>query len=257
MKRVNGFTLAVIAMSVFYLQAAAADTARSGYDYITDETRAMQDDDIENPGMLTVDLGHEYFNEVSETNGRSCATCHGEDGEKLDVKAIAAYPKFLSELKQIKTLQGQINDCRPAVAKEKLPTNHPELIALETFVRHLAAGEKVNIDTSGEVAELLKQGEELYMTRYGLIDMSCYHCHTLYPGSMIRGQKISQGQANGFPAYRLDSGEMANLSQRIQQCLNLMRAEPFSEDSDEMNLMSLYIMSRSNGLPIETPAVRY
>jgi sulfur-oxidizing protein SoxA len=74
---------------------------------------------------------------------------------------------------------------------------------------------------------------------------------------MIRGQKISQGQGNGFPAYRLDTGEMTNLGMRIQQCMTLMRAEPFAIDSDEINAMQLYIMSRSNGLKIETPAVRY
>jgi sulfur-oxidizing protein SoxA len=36
-----------------------------------------------------------------------------------------------------------------------------------------------------------------------------------------------------------------------------MRAEPFDTDSEEINLLGLYIMSRSNGLRIETPAVRY
>jgi len=115
----------------------------------------------------------------------------------------------------------------------------------------------VDVKTDGVVSELLEQGEKIFKTRYGLIDMSCYHCHTLYPGQMIRGQKISQGQANGFPAYRLDTGEVANLHQRIQQCLTLLRAEPFETDSDEIKLLGLYLMSRSNGLPIETPAVRY
>ena len=74
---------------------------------------------------------------------------------------------------------------------------------------------------------------------------------------MIRGQKISQGQGNGFPAYRLDTGEVTNLHQRIQQCMDLLRAEPFATDSEELKLLGLYIMSRSNGLAIETPAVRY
>ena len=55
----------------------------------------------------------------------------------------------------------------------------------------------------------------------------------------------------------LDIGEITNLHQRIKQCLSLMRAEPFTADSDEINLLGLYIMSRSNGLAIETPAVRY
>ena len=99
--------------------------------------------------------------------------------------------------------------------------------------------------------------KKLYRTRYGLIDMACYQCHDVYPGQMIRGQKISQGQGNGFPAYRLDTGEITSLNQRIRQCLSLMRAEPFDADSEENKLLELYIMSRSNGLRIETPAVRY
>ena len=36
-----------------------------------------------------------------------------------------------------------------------------------------------------------------------------------------------------------------------------MRAEPFAADSDEIKQLGVYMMSRSNGLKIETPAVRY
>lgn len=229
----------------------------SGYEFITDETREMQDDDFANPGLLTVDRGEELFNQEHESSGKSCATCHGEEGEKLNTKKIAAYPVFNDKTKEIITLQKRINNCRSTITDKLLVTDHPDLVALETFVRNRAHGEKVNIKVKGPVEKLLKEGEKLYNTRYGLIDMSCYHCHTLYPGQMIRGQKISQGQGNGFPAYRLDTGEITNLHQRIQQCLSLLRAEPFDTDSKEVNLLGLYIMSRSNGLDIETPAVRY
>ena len=229
----------------------------SGYEFITDETKAMQDDDFANPGLLTVDQGETLFNEKHKSSGKSCAQCHGEEGEKLNTKKIASYPIFNDETKEIITLQKQIKNCRATITDKKLVTDHPDLIALETFVRNRAIGEKVNIKTQGKISELIKQGEKLYKTRYGLIDMSCYHCHTLYSGQMIRGQKISQGQSNGFPAYRLDTGEITNLHQRIQQCLSLLRAEPFATDSKEINLLGLYLMSRSNGLAIETPAVRY
>ena len=229
----------------------------SGYEFIKPETQAMQDDDFANPGLLTVERGEELFNEVHEKNAKSCASCHGEEGEKLNVKNIAGYPVYNIKTKEIITLQKRISNCRSTVTDESLDTDHPDLIALETFVRNRAYGEKVNVQTEGPITALLKKGEELFTTRYGLIDMSCYHCHTLYPGSMIRGQKISQGQANGFPAYRLDTGEAANLHQRIQQCLDLLRAEPFETDSEEIKLLGLYLMSRSNGLAIETPAVRY
>ena len=229
----------------------------SGYEYIKPATRAMQDDDFENPGLLIVERGQELFNQKQGQNGKSCAGCHGEAGETLNTRAIARYPVFNGDSKEIITLQKRISACRSGITDTPLATNHPDLLALETFVRNRAKGETVNVQTDGAVAELLKQGEVLYKTRYGLIDMSCYHCHDMYPGQRIRGQTISQGQGNGFPAYRLDIGEITNLHQRIQQCLSLMRAEPFAADSEEINLLGLYIMSRSNGLAIETPAVRY
>jgi sulfur-oxidizing protein SoxA len=164
---------------------------------------------------------------------------------------------YKNRTKEIITLQKRISNCRDTITDKTLETDHADLLALETFVRNRAHGEKVNIKTDGPVAERLKEGEKLFTTRYGLIDMSCQQCHDFYPGQMIRGQKISQGQTNGFPAYRLATGEIANVHTRIQQCMSLLRAEPFDTDSDEIKLLGLYLMSRSNGLAIETPAVRY
>jgi len=229
----------------------------SGYHYLKPETKVLQDDDFENPGLFAVENGEFLFNDTQASTGKSCADCHDASGEKLHTRAIARYPVVNSDTKDIISLQTQISRCRTRINPEPLPVNHADLLALETFVRHLAKDEKVNVRTSGAVGSLLSEGERLYKQRYGLIDMSCYQCHDQYAGHMIRGQKISQGQANGFPAYRLGIGEMTSLNQRITQCLNLMRAEPFPDDSSEIKLLELYLMSRSNGLPIETPAVRY
>jgi sulfur-oxidizing protein SoxA len=230
----------------------------SGYAFIKDETRAMQDDDFENPGLISVEAGAELFNAVLKEGGKSCADCHGGEGERLDVQRIAAYPVYDAGKKEIVSLQARISACRSGIADDRLPVNHPDLMALETFVRNLARGVPVQVDTQGaEIQALLARGEALYKTRYGLIDMSCHICHTVYAGQFVRGQKISQGQSNGFPAYRLGPGEMANLNLRITQCMNLMRAEPFPDDSDEIKLLEYYLSARSNGLPIETPAVRY
>ena len=238
--------------------AVLAGEAKSGYDYIKPESRAMQDDDFENPGMLAVERGQVLFNNIQDGAGKACAECHGKDGTNLNTKSLARYPVYSEDAAEIVTLQKRISRCRDNTTDSKtLPTDHPDLVALETFVRNRAIGEAVNVQTDGAMAALLQEGEQLYNTRFGLIDMACHHCHDVYPGQMIRGQKISQGQGNGFPAYRLGTGEITNLHQRIQQCLGLMRAEPFAADSDEINLLGLYIMSRSNGLRIETPAVRY
>ena len=49
---------------------------RSGYTYAKAETRAIQDDDFENPGMLWVEHGEELWGETMGEAGKSCGTCH-------------------------------------------------------------------------------------------------------------------------------------------------------------------------------------
>jgi sulfur-oxidizing protein SoxA len=246
---------AVLGMS--FTQTLVAEPL-SGYAFIKEETRAMQDDDFANPGLIAVAKGSELFNTAFKAGGKTCAECHGTEGEKLDVQRIAGYPVYDSETKEIISLQSRISACRSRIADDTLAVNHHDLMALETFVRNRAHGVPVNVNTEGaEIQALLERGEALYKTRYGLIDMSCHICHSVYTGQFVRGQKISQGQSNGFPAYRLGPGEMANLNLRITQCMDLMRAEPFPSDSEEMKLLEYFLSARSNGLPIETPAVRY
>ena len=253
----QSFILLCVILLAITAYPLLAEEAKSGYEFIKPATRAMQDDDFENPGMFAVEQGLELFNEKQDGASKACADCHGADARKMEPKSIARYPIYDENKGGIVTLQKRISLCRNNIGSKPLPTNHPDLIALETFVRNRARGEAVNVQVDGPMAGLLEKGEIIYQTRYGLIDMSCSHCHSLYTGQMVRGQKISQGQSNGFPAYRLDIGEMTNLHQRIQQCLTSMRAEPFDADSEEINLLGLYLMSRSNGLKIETPAVRY
>lgn len=83
-----------------------------------------------------------------------------------------------------------------------LTAGHSDLIALEAFVRNRAKGEKVAVQTDGGMVSLLAEGEVLYNMRFGQLDMCCQHCHVQHQGQMLRGQKLSQGQANGFPETR-------------------------------------------------------
>ena len=50
---------------------------------------------------------------------------------------------------------------------------------------------------------------------------------------------------------------LGDLQTALRQCFISFRATPFDPGSEEFKLLELYIMSRSNGLRIETPAVRY
>ena len=230
----------------------------SGYAFMGEETRAMQDDEFENPGMFMVERGADLFNEKRLDEAHACSSCHGEHGEGLDKSRIAAYPVVDANLGGLVTLQGRISYCWE-IRMDRFPHeyDHPELVALETFVRNLALGQTIAVAAGGPAAELLQQAEAIYNTRYGQLDMSCHHCHDQHSGQMLRGQLLSQGQANGFPEYRLGQGKVYSLHQRLRECFVSFRADPFEPGSMEFKLLELYLMRRANGLKIETPAVRY
>src|ERR1700744_6694763 len=66
---------------------------RSGYDFMGPDTRAMQDDDTSNPGMLFVLDGEALWNEKTGDAGKACADCHGDARQSM--KGVAArYPAF-------------------------------------------------------------------------------------------------------------------------------------------------------------------
>ena len=238
--------------------AAAALEPVSGYAFLAPETQAMQDDEFENPGMVTVDRGETLFREHREHEEYACASCHGDNGEKLDLKKIASYPRYDRNLGGLVTLQDQIGHCWE-INMDRFPLMYdaPELVALETYVRNRASGERINVQIEGPMQDLLQQGEALYQTRFGQVGMACQHCHVQHQGQMLRGQRLTQGQANGFPEYRLAKGEITSLHKRLRQCFISFRAEPFDPGSNEFKLLELYLMSRGNGLKIETPAVRF
>lgn len=230
----------------------------SGYAFLTPETRAMQDDEFENPGMMTVSEGERLYHERRPDEEHACADCHGTDGEELDPDHIAAYPVFDPNLGGLVTVQDRISHCWE-INLDRFPLAHDDrqLVALETYIRHLARSHPLQVRTDGPMEPLLKEGEALYRTRFGQADLACYHCHVQHQGQMLRGQRLSQGQANGFPEYRLAKGRITSLHQRFRECFISFRAEPFDPGSREYKLLELYVMSRGNGLPVETPAIRY
>ncbi len=254
----KGATQIVLALGLLLFSAAGRGEVLSGYAFLDESTRAMQDDDFENPGMVAVDRGAELFAQHREAEEYSCSSCHGAEGERLNPQEIARYPVFDPNLGGLVTLQERVNYCWEIhMDRFPLTAGHPDLISLETFVRHQAKGEPVNVQTDGDMAPLLAAGEALYNTRFGQLDMACRHCHVQHQGQMLRGQRLSQGQANGFPEYRLGRGRITSLQQRLTECFVSFRAEPFEAGSEQYRLLELYIMSRGNGLPIETPAVRF
>ena len=53
------------------------DQRRSGYSLMGPGSKAMQDDDTTDPGMLWVLDGEALWNQKLDASNKSCADCHG------------------------------------------------------------------------------------------------------------------------------------------------------------------------------------
>src|SRR2546426_2022842 len=114
-----GAVLAVvtIAASAFAGEIPRSDR-RSGYDFMSRETRAMQDDDSANPGLLWVLEGDALWNRKAGAAGRACADCHGD--ARVSMKGVAArHPAFDAAQGRPVNLEQRINGCR--IDRQQVP----------------------------------------------------------------------------------------------------------------------------------------
>ncbi len=74
----------------------------------------------------------------------------------------------------------------------------------------------MNVAIDGPAQSTWEQGKEIYYTRYGQLELACANCHEDNYGNYIRADHLSQGQTNGFPAYRLKNTKLNGDAQPLQ-----------------------------------------
>ena len=131
-----------------------------------------------------------------------------------------------------------------------------ELLALTTFITFQSRGMPREIEINDTTAPFFQKGREHYFKKRGQLDLSCNQCHDDRYGMMLRGDKMSQGQTNGFPFYRLIWRNMGSTHRMFAWCNDAMRAEPYPLGSREYLNLELYVAWRGRGLLVETPSVR-
>ncbi|WP_209017430.1 sulfur oxidation c-type cytochrome SoxA [Roseibium aggregatum] len=233
------------------------DELISGWHYRTDETRALEADSFQNPGMLYVERGEEIWNTVDGAAGKSCASCH-EDSESFLKGLGASYPKWDADAERPINIELQINKCREENMEAKpYKFDAADQKALTTYIKHQSLGMPVEVDlTQGDMESWWDKGEELYYTRTGQLNLSCATCHEDYNGNYIRADHLSQGNVNGFPTYRLKQSAMVSLHNRFRGCIRDTRAAFPPAFSDDLMALEVYVTWRGSGLGVETPAVR-
>ncbi len=228
----------------------------SGYHFGALETRAMQDDEFDNPGFPAVQQGQKLWSIVEGEQQKSCATCHADASQAMR-GAGATFPKFSPTLNRVISLEQRINACREEkMAAAPWPVESPDLIAMTAYVRNQSRGLAVNVAIDGPSRPTFELGRKEFEMKIGQLNMACADCHNTRYGQKLRGETLSQGHSNGFPAYSLSNKSMQSLHSRLRQCNALVRAEPRAVGSDEYVALELYLGWRGEGLPVETPGVR-
>jgi sulfur-oxidizing protein SoxA len=231
------------------------DEVMSGWLFRGTETRAMQADDFDNPGMIFVEQAEEAWNTAEGSEGKSCSSCHNDPASMAGVRPV--YPKFNEKAGEVRTLEMQVNDCREnQMGAEPWKYSGGDMVNMTALLASVSRGMPVNVAIDGPAQSTWEAGKELYYTRTGQLELACASCHEANYGMMIRADHLSQGQINGFPTYRLKNTKLNSAHSRFKGCIRDTRAETFKEGSPEFIALELYVASRGNGLSVEGPSIR-
>lgn len=221
---------------------------RSGAEMMSRELRAMQEDDLANPGMLWVAEGEQLWQR------QGCGSCHGLDRMR---GAAARYPRYDAARDRPISLAGRIAECREQrQGAAPLPPEGQEMLALTAFVAFQSRGMPLAPDADPRLDAARHRGEALFRQRRGQLDLSCAQCHEDNAGRRLAGSLIPEGHPNGYPQYRLEWQALGSLQRRLRNCMVGVRSAPPAPGATEYLELEAFLAWRARGLAVEAPGVR-
>jgi len=212
---------------------------KSGYEFMSRETKAMQDDEVTGPAVLTLLDGEALWGKLG------CQGCHKDAAASM--KGVAArYPAMVGG--KLTTLEQQVRHRNPELRYESR-----ELLALTAFVAKQSRG--MPIEASGSKPNV-EAGRAFFHQRQGQLNLACASCHDDNWGKKLGGTPIPQAHPTGYPIYRLEWQGVGSFTRRLRNCLTGMRAELLPHGARELVDLEAYLMWRARGMKMEAPAVR-
>ena len=146
---------------------------RSGYTYLSDEHRQLQDDAFGNPGILWVERGRELWGRTQGDSQQACAGCHGDASASMR-GVHPRYPQFDPRTEKLINLEQRINRCRTdQLRAEAYPYESEALLSLSAFVSFQSHGMPLHVDIGGPAAPFFEGGQSVFHapsrpTRHGV-----------------------------------------------------------------------------------------
>lgn len=207
------------------------------------------------PYEEAVEKGEELFN-TPFANGKTYASCFPNGGKGIRQN----YPYFDTASGKVKTLEGEINECRTKNGEKALGWKKGDIAAISAYMASTSNGKKLNVKIPSDprAIEAYNRGKQHFYAKRGQLNLSCANCHYDNAGRMVRADTLSPalGHPTHFPVYRLKWNGLGTLHRRYGGCNKQVRAKDFPAQSDEYRALEYFHTYMSNGISVNAPSSR-
>ncbi len=223
------------------------------------ETRDNLDPFV-NEGMTAVERADLVYKRAGPT-GKSCSSCHATPQKSFKSWA-ASMPKYEPRLKKVIGVEEFITRHARTTTGEDHLMQSRDNVDMAIYLRHLANGSPIKVDTrSKDAVAAIKRGNALMTRKVGQLNFACMDCHSADKGAnkWIRGQWLteSKGQIAHFPTFRTSRSEIWDLRKRFQWCNVAIRANELPPDAVEYGDIELALSVLNQGLKLNAPGIRH
>lgn len=189
-------------------------------------------------------------------NGKTYSSCFKNGGKGIRQN----YPYFDKASGQIKTLEGEINECRVKNGEQPLGWKKGDIASISAYMASTSNGKKLNIvvpDDERAIAAY-ERGKRHFYAKRGQLNLSCANCHYDNAGNRVRADTLSPaiGHTTHFPVWRLSWDGLGTIQRRYGGCNEQVRAKAFKAQSDEYKALEYFETYMSNGISVNAPSTR-
>lgn len=223
--------------------------------------RWLESDDFN--GEVVLEEARQVFNRVGP-KGESCASCHGDNAEKLSGVATV-YPKYDEDAGRMVSLVTRVEMCAEKNTGDSIPVDSGENTLLVNLINNKSNGQKIQVDVESKHGkEAFERGRDLFFKRVGHFDFACASCHSA-PSALkqLRGMRPSTiyGDAASYPIWEYpaspDRHYLYTVQHQISSCSFNARMELEDEGGPEYTDMEVFIRALSNGHEINSQSTYY
>ena len=226
-----------------------------------------------NPADLYVAKGQALWAQPRGPKTKSLETCDLGLGPGVLKGAWVQLPRYFADTQRVQDLESRLVSCmhdiqgfseEEIIAQDFLKGERATIASLAAYIASESAGLPFKVAQSNSAeTRMYALGRELFYMRGGPHDFSCATCHT-QEGRRIRLQdlpNLTTPKGSGFafgtwPAYRVSTGSLWTMQQRLADCFRQQRFPKPKYVSPATIALSVYLGVNANGQISDAPGLK-